>query len=83
LIDFDNIVCYSNGTQKYGGIDEYAIDNFKPTDFAGRENIEIKEYYGPYFPIFGQHPLENVQYEFEKKFIYPKMENFIKKHYGT
>jgi hypothetical protein len=81
LIDFDNIVCYSNTTQTYGGIDEYAIENFKPTDFAGREHIQIKEYYGPDFPIFGQHPLENVQYEFEKRFIYPKMEKFIKKHY--
>jgi len=79
LIDFDNIVCYSNETQTYGGIDEYAIDNFKPTDFAGRENIEIKDYYGPGYYFFGQHPLENVQYEFEKTFIYPKMEKFIKK----
>jgi hypothetical protein len=81
LIDFDNIVYYSNETQTYGGIDEYAIENFKPTDFAGRENIEIKDYYGHGYYFFGQHPLENVQYEFEKKFIYPKMENFIKKHY--
>jgi hypothetical protein len=81
LIDFDNIVCYPNGTQKYGGIDEYAIENFKPTDFAGRENIEIKDYYGPDYFCFGQHPLENVQYEFEKKFIYPRMETFIKNHY--
>jgi hypothetical protein len=83
LIDFDNIVCYPTATQTYGGIDEYAIENFKLTDFAGREHIQIKEYYGPDFPIFGQHPLENVHYEFEKRFIYPKMENFIKKHYGT
>lgn len=83
LIDFDNIVCYSTEKQKYGGIDEYAIDNFKPTDFAGREKLEIKDYYGPYFPFFGQHPLENVQIDFEKKFIYPKMESFIKKHYDN
>jgi hypothetical protein len=83
LIDFDNIVCYPTATQTYSGIDEYAIENFKLTDFAGREHIQIKEYYGPDFPIFGQHPLENVHYEFEKRFIYPKMENFIKKHYGT
>jgi hypothetical protein len=81
LIDFDNIVCYSNTTQTYGGIDEYAIENFKPTDFAGREHIQIKEYYGPDYCFFGQHPLENIQYEFEKKFIYPKMQKFIKKHY--
>lgn len=83
LIDFDNIVCYSTEKQKYGGIDEYAIDNYKPTDFAGREKIEIKDYYGPYFTFFGQHPLENVQIDFEEKFIYPKMESFIKKHYDN
>lgn len=83
LIDFDNIVCYSTEKQKYGGIDEYAIDNYKPTDFAERENLEIKDYYGPHFTFFGQHPLENVQLNFEKKFIYPKMESFIKKHYGN
>lgn len=82
LIDFDNIACYSSETQIYGGIDEYAIDNFKPTDFAGRENLELKEYYGPEYCFFGQHPLENVQYEFEKNFIYPKMKKFIKTHYA-
>jgi hypothetical protein len=81
LIDFDNIVCYSNETQTYGGMDEYAIENFKPTDFAGRENLEIKEYYGDDYCPFGHHPLENVQYKFEKKFIYPRIQKFIKKHY--
>ena len=81
LIDFDNIICYSTETQKFGGIDEYAINNYQPTDFAGRENLEIKDYYGPHFTFFGQHPLENVQIDFEEKFIYPRMENFIKKHY--
>ena len=81
LIDFDNIVCYSTEKQKYGGMDEYAIDNFKPTDFAGLETLEIKDYYGPQFTFFGKHPLENVQIKFEEKFIHPKMESFIKKHY--
>lgn len=83
LIDFDNIVYYSTEKQKYGGIDEYGIDNYKPTDFAGKEKLEIKDYYGPYCTFFGQHPLENVQIDFEEKFIYPKMESFIKKHYDN
>lgn len=83
LIDFENIVSYTTDKQNFGGIDEFAIENFLPTDFAGRQNLEIKDYYGQYFPFFGQHPLENVQIEFEKKFIYPRMKNFIKRNYGN
>lgn len=77
LIDFDNIVLYSNEKYKFGGIDEYAIENFKVTNLTGWDTAEIKEYYGDDVTFFGEHPELEVQMDFEKKFIYPRIREFI------
>lgn len=83
LIDFDNIVTYSTDKYFYGGIDEYAIENYTPNHLASYGSIKLQDYYGPYTPFFGQHPLDTVQMDFEKTFIYPRMKNFINKHYDN
>jgi hypothetical protein len=78
MLDLNQFVFYKTDRFEYGGIDEYAMENFGNISYLSSANAwDIPE--DNHVAFFGSHPHDSVYVNFFADYIYPKIHHYIGK----